>query len=218
MANISSLIAPSGVATTEGQEAADWEAGTSTTESTVSPAKVKSAIDSLASGGFSTRERLDGSGTYTVPAGVTRIRVYIVGGGGGGGSDSGGTGGTGGDSSFGAFVAGGGTGGATSVGGGGGNGGGTGCNGSAGGSEGDSGGNGGSSGGNGGGGGGPGVDGGGGQGGNGGGGGGGGLNVQEINTSPGTDFSYSAGAGGVAPDVAFRPGSDGGDGFIIVEY
>lgn len=223
MANISSLIAPSGVATTEdlntGISTADWEAGTSTVKGVVSPADVKSSIDSLASGGFSTRERLDGSGTYTVPEGVTRIRVYIVGGGGqGGGSTNGGSGGS---SSFGAFSAGGGAGGGdeNGDGGAGGTGGGTGCNGNPGTSGADNtnrlSGSGGGSGGFGGGGR-PfavGVDGGGGGGSSDtAGGGGGGLNIQEIDTSSGSTFSYVSGAGGSSGN-----GVDGGDGFIIVE-
>jgi len=45
--------------------------------------------------GIGTRERLDGSGVFTVPSGITRIRVFIVGAG-GGGSDYGGDGGGGG--------------------------------------------------------------------------------------------------------------------------
>jgi hypothetical protein len=59
-----------------------------------------------------------GSGTYTLPAGCTRIVVKMVGGGGGGGGSStiaannGGTGGTGGNTTFGLHTASGGTGGA----------------------------------------------------------------------------------------------------------
>lgn len=58
-----------------------------------------------------------GSGTYTVPAGVSHIRVRMVGGGGGGqgsGSASRGAGGTGGSTTFGSLTAGGGTGGSDS--------------------------------------------------------------------------------------------------------
>jgi len=141
-------------------------------------------------GGFSTRERLDGSGTFTVPAGVSRIRVYIVGAGGGGGGFPG-DGGDGGSSSFGAFSAGGG--------GFGGGDGGTGFGGDGG------------------------TDGGGGAGteAGGGGGGGGGLNIQEINTSPGSAFSFSSGGGGSGGSgggVEVNRGGGGGGGFIIVEY
>ncbi len=193
------------------QPTADWEAGTSTTEGVVSPAKVKAAVDSLASGGFSTRERLDGSGTFTVPTGVSRIRVYIVGAG-GAGADEFADGATGGSSSFGTFSAGGGVGGNSSDGGSGGFGGGTGCAGNGGGADDGSGGGSGGFGGGGAGDGNGGTDGGGGGGRLAGGGGGGGLNIQEINTSPGTDFSYNSGSGG------FGGGGAGGDGFIIVEY
>lgn len=63
-----------------------------------------------------TQKFLTGSGTYTTPAGVVRIRVRMVAGGGGGGgwgSAGGGVGGTGGSSSFGSFTTIGGAGGGT---------------------------------------------------------------------------------------------------------
>jgi hypothetical protein len=168
-------------------------------------------------GSVSSRVRLNGSGTYTVPAGVSKIRVFVVGGGGGGCPFSG-TGGTGGTSSFGAISAGGGVGSNNSVIGRGGTGGGTGCNGNGGGAPGDSvAGSGGGSGGFGGGGGDDGVngtDGGGGAGASGQrpGGGGGGLHIAEISTTPGSTFSYSSGAGGSSG------AGNGGAGFIIVEF
>ena len=168
--------------------------------------------------GVTTRQRLSGSGTFTVPTGVSRIRVMMVGAGGGGDADGASDGSDGGDTSFGAFTANGGKAGeANSNAGAGGAGGGTGCAGNPGGFGSDNefgGGSGGFGGGalpgqNG-------TDGGGGGGQeNNGGGGGGGLNIQEIDTTPGATFAYNCGSGGAGA----APGSgSGGDGFIIVEF
>lgn len=66
------------------QSQATWEAGTGTTESVVSPAKIKAAIDALATQKLSfssltsvgTGSNVDVTG---IPAGVTEIEVYLVG-------------------------------------------------------------------------------------------------------------------------------------------
>src|SRR5690606_27862803 len=48
-----------------------------------------------------TRQYFTANGTFTVPAGVSTVRVYVAGGGGGGGGWAGSNGGNGGTSSFG---------------------------------------------------------------------------------------------------------------------
>lgn len=53
-------------------------------------------------GGFSNMQVFTSSGTFTVPAGITKVKATVIGGGGGGGAFDG-TGGTGGTSSFGSF-------------------------------------------------------------------------------------------------------------------
>jgi hypothetical protein len=65
------------------QTQATWEAGTSTTESIVSPAKVKAAIEALA-GGSVDYQVFTASGTWTKPAGVSIVYVEVWGGGGSG--------------------------------------------------------------------------------------------------------------------------------------
>lgn len=67
------------------QSQATWEMGADTTESVVSPAKVAAAIAALASsGGLTGIQVFTSSGTWTKPAGVTKVKVTITGGGGGG--------------------------------------------------------------------------------------------------------------------------------------
>jgi hypothetical protein len=74
---------------------AEIEAGTEAALRLVSPLRIKQAIAALApslvAGGFSNMQVFTSSGTFTVPAGVTKVKVTVVGGGG-----SGGTGGSGG--------------------------------------------------------------------------------------------------------------------------
>lgn len=80
------------------QATATWEAGTGTTESVVSPAKVKAAIDALASSA-SDVQTFTSSGTWTKPSSGTITIVEAWGAGGGGGAraaTSGGGGGGGG--------------------------------------------------------------------------------------------------------------------------
>lgn len=78
---------------------------------------VSDALTALGLGAGSTNlngQVFTSSGTFTVPAGVTALKVTIVGGGGGGNdSNAGQNGGAGGTSSFGAYVSSGGGGGAT---------------------------------------------------------------------------------------------------------
>jgi len=66
------------------QSEATWETGTSTTESLVSPAKVKAAIEALAGGGgFASIQVFETSGTWNRPADVTKVLMYVTGGGAG---------------------------------------------------------------------------------------------------------------------------------------
>ena len=82
---------------------AEMEAGTESALRSMSPVRVKQAIAALASGGFSTMEIVTSSSTWTIPAGVTKLKVTVVGGGGDGGSVSG-RGGTVGGSGGGAAI------------------------------------------------------------------------------------------------------------------
>tara|TARA_R110001606_G_scaffold180670_2_gene327374 strand:+ start:317 stop:1489 length:1173 start_codon:yes stop_codon:yes gene_type:complete len=68
------------------QATATWEAGTSTTESLVSPAKVKAAVEANAafSGLFMGNNLVPQSGTYIIPQGYIATVVAIGAGGGGG--------------------------------------------------------------------------------------------------------------------------------------
>lgn len=66
------------------QATSAWEAGTSTTESLVSPAKVASAIATLGVSGLASTQVFTSSGTWTKPSGVTKALVFVTGGGGGG--------------------------------------------------------------------------------------------------------------------------------------
>lgn len=81
------------------QTTAAWEGGTSTTESLTSPAKVKAAIEALASsgGGVPNYQVFTSSGTYTPTVGAIGAEVIVTGAGGGSdttGSACGGAGGT----------------------------------------------------------------------------------------------------------------------------
>lgn len=64
---------------------AEMEAGTETALRSMSPIRVKQAISALASGGFSNMAVVTSSQTWTIPAGVTKLKVTVVGGGGNGG-------------------------------------------------------------------------------------------------------------------------------------
>lgn len=64
---------------------AEMEAGTESALRSVSPLRVKQAITALASGGFTTMEIVTSSTTWTIPAGVTKLKMTVVGGGGHGG-------------------------------------------------------------------------------------------------------------------------------------
>lgn len=82
--------------------------------------KIDASVIANLVGGFSNMQVFTSSGTFTVPAGVTKVKVTVQAGGGGGrgGGASGTTGGTGGTSSFGSLIsATGGPGGPTSAGG-----------------------------------------------------------------------------------------------------
>lgn len=83
---------------------ATWETGTDTTESLVSPAKVKAAIDSLAVGSAPILRVYSSSTTWTKPAGLVGVKVEVWGGGGGATNSSSGTNSPGGTSSFGSLV------------------------------------------------------------------------------------------------------------------
>jgi hypothetical protein len=85
---------------------AQAEAGTNDT-AYMTPLKTKQAIDALAPlGGFSNIQVFTASGTFTVPAGITKVKATVVGGGGNGGlgSGSGATGGGGGGTAIGIFT------------------------------------------------------------------------------------------------------------------
>jgi hypothetical protein len=67
-----------------------WETGTGTTEAVISPAKLAAGIAALAggSGGLTSVQTLTATGTYTRPAGITKVMFFITGGGAGGGDSS----------------------------------------------------------------------------------------------------------------------------------
>jgi hypothetical protein len=69
-------------------DTSDWEAGTGTTEAVISPAKLAAGIAALAGGGggLTSVQTLTASGTYTRPAGITKVLFFITGGGAGGAS------------------------------------------------------------------------------------------------------------------------------------
>jgi hypothetical protein len=66
----------------------EMETGTETALRSMSPLRVAQAISALAvsGGGFSNMEVFTSSGTFTVPAGITKVKVTVVGGGGNGGT------------------------------------------------------------------------------------------------------------------------------------
>lgn len=68
---------------------AEMETGTEAALRSMSPLRVAQAINALASGGFSTMAVVTSSQTWTIPAGVTKLKVTVVGGGGNGGNGSG---------------------------------------------------------------------------------------------------------------------------------
>ena len=65
---------------------AEMETGTETALRSMSPLRVAQAINALAGGGggFSNMEVFTSNGTFTVPAGITKVKVTVIGGGGGG--------------------------------------------------------------------------------------------------------------------------------------
>ena len=67
------------------QATSAWEAGTSTTESLVSPDKIAAAITALsAPSGLSSTQVFTSSSTWSKPSGITKVLVFVTGGGGGG--------------------------------------------------------------------------------------------------------------------------------------
>jgi hypothetical protein len=78
-------------------DTSDWEAGIGTTEAVISPAKLAAGIAALAGGGggLASAQVFTVSGTWTRPAGVTRVKVTVTGAGGGGGRNAGPAGGGG---------------------------------------------------------------------------------------------------------------------------
>lgn len=72
---------------------AEMLAGTETALRSMSPIGVKQAIAAFASGGFSTMAVVTSSQIWTIPAGVTKCKVTVVGGGGNGGTTTGNDGG-----------------------------------------------------------------------------------------------------------------------------
>jgi hypothetical protein len=79
-------------------------AGTATNANNLGgvPAASFAQTANLPAGGFSNMQVFTSSGTFTVPAGITKVKVTVISGGGGGGGFSV-NGGAGGTSSFGAF-------------------------------------------------------------------------------------------------------------------
>jgi hypothetical protein len=69
-------------------DTSDWEAGTGITEAVISPAKLAAGIAALAGGGggLTSVQTLTATGTYTRPAGITKVLFFITGGGAGGAS------------------------------------------------------------------------------------------------------------------------------------
>jgi len=68
----------------------EMEAGTESALRLVSPLRIKQAIAALApslvAGGFSNIQVFTSTGTFTVPSGITKVKVTVVGGGGAGGA------------------------------------------------------------------------------------------------------------------------------------
>ena len=67
---------------------AAWETGTSTTESLVSPAKVKAAVIANSTSTAPTMQVFTASGTWTKPSGCKSVKITVTGGGQGGGNSS----------------------------------------------------------------------------------------------------------------------------------
>lgn len=63
----------------------DAEAGTATDRRIWTAERVKQAIEALGGGGLASLQVFTGDDTWTKPAGITKVRVLLVGGGGGGG-------------------------------------------------------------------------------------------------------------------------------------
>jgi hypothetical protein len=63
---------------------AEMEAGTQSALRSMSPLRIAQAIAALAGGGFSNMDIITASTTWSVPAGVTKAKITVIGGGGGG--------------------------------------------------------------------------------------------------------------------------------------